>query len=201
MGYYNLEKTCLALLYRAERVGGQCNVPYTACLGIASTEDGKIVFGLTSEFGREMTHMGFTLDKYFEVETVVRTTRERGGWFHFDAGSSCPEIKISADWLEQAFKSLGLLDANGKGVKKKPSPFAVLATRFGLSRDKLINDLTMDWVDPDDELHVIVSEGNGNYFVSQVTCRSGRTIIDLAKFPDKLQTFAEDRSDNQQKPA
>lgn len=75
------------------------------------------VFGLVFPRDDRISHMAFTVDRYFDPPTVLAKRRakfaedgdDRWLWFCFDAGQTCPEIKISLDELERAFRELDLL--------------------------------------------------------------------------------------------
>lgn len=84
--------------------GGQSTFRY---VGIAETPGRPKIFGL---LGRdlEMTHMCYGLD-YMDPVKCLEFCRERGGWFFFDAGTTCTEIKVTVSWLEKAFRELELI--------------------------------------------------------------------------------------------
>jgi hypothetical protein len=90
--------------------------PWPYQVGIA--EANGPIFGLCSHWWPgEMTHMCYRLDEYFVPEKVLSYRRDRFAqdhddawlWFCFDAGTTRPEIKISLDELERAFRELDLL--------------------------------------------------------------------------------------------
>jgi hypothetical protein len=84
--------------------GGQSTMRY---VGIATCAGRPDIFGLLDR-DLEMTHMCYGLD-YMDPADCLKFCRDRGTWFFFDAGTTCTEIKISADWLEKAFRELELI--------------------------------------------------------------------------------------------
>lgn len=98
--YEVIKKTSVFLME-----GGQATMRY---VGIATCAGRPDIFGLLGS-DMEMTHMCYGLD-YMKPEECVKHARTTGqGWFYFDAGTTCTEIKVSPYWLEKAFRELGLI--------------------------------------------------------------------------------------------
>jgi len=104
MAYRTLTSVTATLMYGGKAEEGR--------VGIATTNDGRRLFGLCDRWCPDYTtHMAYAFDKYFMPSDVLNHARTKGeGWFWFDAGTTCTEIKISADELERVFFALGLIE-------------------------------------------------------------------------------------------
>lgn len=68
-------------------------------VGVIHREDGRIVFGLL--IGDEIGYMCYYMDEYL-------TNRMASGGMIFDAGTTMPEIYVSAPEMRKALTELGL---------------------------------------------------------------------------------------------
>lgn len=67
------------------------------------------LFGLMHKGAEQyMTHFSYGLDKYFQPAKVLERLGT-DGWFYFDMGTTCSEIKASAAEMEKVFRELGLI--------------------------------------------------------------------------------------------
>jgi hypothetical protein len=92
----------------APTVGAEC-VPMP---GTVALNRDRTVFGLVSSADpvpTHLTHMCYGLDYAVPAEMLAHAEATGQGWMHFDAGTTCPEIKISAEELRRAFVALKLI--------------------------------------------------------------------------------------------
>lgn len=124
MAYEIIREVPATIYYRGER---QDNHGWRVGVGRARGYDDRgvpdqelTVFGLIFPRDYEISHMAYTVDRYFNPPEVLAKRREpqraddpehRRSWLFFDAGTNpaYPEIRISGDELERVFRELGLL--------------------------------------------------------------------------------------------
>jgi len=90
-------------------------VPTTYRGHVALSDDG-LLFGLVNDRDRtRITHMAYGLQYFDPAEALEHAETIGGGWFWFDAGHTCPEIRVSAAELRRAFVELGLIESTAQG--------------------------------------------------------------------------------------
>ena len=92
-------------IHRAERRGRPSEV---VAMWVGMNED-RDMFGLISNHYQRLTHMSYRVEEGFAARVLDHAETIAGGWFWFDAGQTCPEIKISADELRRAFVHLEMI--------------------------------------------------------------------------------------------
>jgi hypothetical protein len=71
--------------------------------------DNESLFGLVYRSSdTTISHMAYGFD-YFKAQETLDWMEEHGHYFYFDAGTTCPMIRIHSFELERAFRELGLL--------------------------------------------------------------------------------------------
>ncbi len=84
--------------------------PVMRYVGLATMHNRPTLFGLLDR-DFEMTYMCYGLDN-LKPEECLKRIREGDGWFRFySTGTDARDIKISADWLEKAFRELGVIES------------------------------------------------------------------------------------------
>jgi hypothetical protein len=68
------------------------------------------LFGLIFEhYDTRLSHMSYGLDYFLPADALDHAETTGQGWMWFDAGTTCTEIKISADELRRAFTELEMI--------------------------------------------------------------------------------------------
>jgi hypothetical protein len=92
--------------------GGQPKQMSVGVGRVDPAERSSQLFGLIFEhYGTRISHMSYGLDYFVPAEALDHAETTGQGWMWFDAGTTCTEIKISADELRRAFTELELIPA------------------------------------------------------------------------------------------
>lgn len=85
--------------------------PTSPLAGQVAVSDNRSLFGLVDSHDPDrLSHMCYGLDYFRAAEALAHAETIGGGWLWFDAGTTCPEIKISAAELRRALTALDLIE-------------------------------------------------------------------------------------------